>query len=399
MPQRNSLTINSPLDVERNYQNTLAAQYSNQAAQQNIQQNQLQLNQMDQQDRDRQAIIGAWQNANGDRNVFLQNLQKVAPHLVQDAQQKMAMSDIELQKSRLEGATKLIDATAQRVGALKAIAPEQRPLAWGAVRQQLLQMGHSQQELPEQYPGDQWVDMTLQQGMDAKAQVEAAQKKSELQQKITHETNEEALTKRGQDITMRGQNMTDARAREAQATNNDLKNLKAQELGMQIAQQQSANQGAAASYDRAIQSIDRLKNHPGLSSAVGISFAKLATPGMTVPGTDRADFEAQLDSLKAQTFLPMVQSLRGMGALSDAEGKKLTDAIGTLSTNQSEKAFKESLDRIKADLEAAKARVPNFGAQQPAPQAPPPQPQGHPVYVNGKLVGYTTDGKTMTPAN
>jgi hypothetical protein len=152
---------------------------------------------------------------------------------------------------------------------------------------------------------------------------------------------------------------------------------------MELAQMQSSAQGSAASYDRAIASLDNLykvekdangkvikeTQHPGLSAAVGAGWGMLGIPALS--GTDRADFEAQLDTLKAQTFLPMVQSLKGMGALSDAEGKKLTEAIGALSTKQKETTFKNSILEIRKQLEAAKARVPNFGGQQQQPQADP----------------------------
>jgi hypothetical protein len=152
---------------------------------------------------------------------------------------------------------------------------------------------------------------------------------------------------------------------------------------MELAQMQSSAQGSAASYDRAIASLDNLykverdangkiikeTQHPGLSAAVGAGWGMLGVPALA--GTDRADFETALDTLKAQTFLPMVQSLRGMGALSDAEGKKLTDAIGALNPKMSEVAFKESLDRIKADLQSAKQRADKLGGGQQQPQADP----------------------------
>jgi hypothetical protein len=114
---------------------------------------------------------------------------------------------------------------------------------------------------------------------------------------------------------------------------------------------QPYSQSAIDAFDRAIDTADRLKKHPGLSTAVGM---KGVTGGLlggwVMPGTDAADFTAELDAMKAQVFLPMVQSMKGMGALSNAEGQKLTDAIGALSPKMSEKAFVASLDRVMADL-------------------------------------------------
>lgn len=49
----------------------------------------------------------------------------------------------------------------------------------------------------------------------------------------------------------------------------------------------------------------------------------------------------------------MVAQLKGMGALSDAEGKKLSEAVGALDVGMGEAAFKQSLDDIKKRLTAA----------------------------------------------
>lgn len=164
-------------------------------------------------------------------------------------------------------------------------------------------------------------------------------------------------TRQGQAITLRGQDLTNARALENLGVQNQLKDLQAQKLRSELSQVQTAKQGAIDSYDTAISSLNRLKKHPGLSVAVGASIQPPIPFYGDVPGTDKADFNAELDTFKSQTFLPMVQNLKGMGALSDAEGKKLTDAVGALNTNMSEKAFKESLLRIEADLNKAKKRI------------------------------------------
>lgn len=121
-------------------------------------------------------------------------------------------------------------------------------------------------------------------------------------------------------------------------------------------QQQAYSQSALDAFDRAINSGERLKNHPGLGAAVGSGFDPQAIgsfnpiTGKAFAGTNAANFNAELDAMKAQVFLPMVQSMKGMGALSNAEGQKLTDAIGALDPNMSEDAFKASLDRIIGDL-------------------------------------------------
>lgn len=163
--------------------------------------------------------------------------------------------------------------------------------------------------------------------------------------------------------------------------------LQQDKLREEIQAGKANKEGAIASYDTAIGTLDRLTKHPGFTQTVGGALI----PGQRfVPGTDAANFDAELKAFKAQVFLPMVQNLRGMGALSEAEGTKLTDAVGALSTSMSEKAFKDSVGRIKADLNAAKARI---GGQPPparppaAPAAPAPKPPKEPSLGGGKKGG------------
>lgn len=176
----------------------------------------------------------------------------------------------------------------------------------------------------------------------------------------------EALQQRGQDITVRGQNISAQNAalsREiqraelqdkvldrqiARETNqiklDELKQKQAdvrQKAEIAKADRQASAQGAVDTFSTALDSLNEIEQSPGLSKAVGI---RSAFP--TVPGSDAANFEARLDTFKAQTFLPMVQSLKGMGALSDAEGKKLSDAVGALSPKMSEKAFRDSIGKM-----------------------------------------------------
>ncbi|EAA5046706.1 acyltransferase [Salmonella enterica subsp. enterica] len=201
----------------------------------------------------------------------------------------------------------------------------------------------------------------------------------------------EALQQRGQDITVRGQNISAKNAelsREiqraelqdkvldrqiARETNqiklDELKQKQAdvrQKAEIARADRQAAAQGAVDTFSTALDSLNEIEQSPGLSKAVGI---RSAFP--TVPGSDAANFEARLDTFKAQTFLPMVQSLKGMGALSDAEGKKLSDAVGALSPKMSEKAFRESIGKIRNQLESKLSTVKKqFDYQEPVQNIP-----------------------------
>ncbi|HAN5966749.1 TPA: acyltransferase [Escherichia coli] len=201
----------------------------------------------------------------------------------------------------------------------------------------------------------------------------------------------EALTARGQDIQIRGQNISAQNAalsREIQRAElqekaldrqiaRESNQLKLEELKQKQADvrqkadiaradRQAAAQGAVDTFSTALDSLDEIEQSPGLSKAVGI---RSAFP--TVPGSDAANFEARLDTFKAQTFLPMVQSLKGMGALSDAEGKKLSDAVGALSPKMSEKAFRDSIGKIRNQLESKLSTVKKqFDYQEPVQNTP-----------------------------
>jgi hypothetical protein len=92
------------------------------------------------------------------------------------------------------------------------------------------------------------------------------------------------------------------------------------------------------SAQQALDQANKLLMHPGRQMATGASsFMR------NVPGTEAKGFSANLDTFKAQTFLPMVSALKGMGALSDAEGKKIADSVGALDPSMPEAEFEQSL--------------------------------------------------------
>jgi hypothetical protein len=117
---------------------------------------------------------------------------------------------------------------------------------------------------------------------------------------------------------------------------------------------QSQAQGRVAAFDSAINTLDLLNAHPGKKSVVGALSGGVVS---AIPGTDAAGFMSQLETFKAQTFIPMVSALKGMGALSDAEGKKLTAAVGALDPKMKLSEFNAAVARIKGELEAARQRA------------------------------------------
>lgn len=148
---------------------------------------------------------------------------------------------------------------------------------------------------------------------------------------------------------MRGQDLTDSRAREFNAIQQDANNI---QRGEKRRTEDMTKASQVASFDTMLGTLDRLGDHRGLSRSVGVMSAL-----PTMPGSDSANFQAELETFQSQAFIPMVAQLKGMGALSDAEGRKLTAAVGALNPSMSQDAFKQSIARIKADMEQARQRV------------------------------------------
>lgn len=136
-------------------------------------------------------------------------------------------------------------------------------------------------------------------------------------------------------------------------------------------------------FSQTIDTANKVLNSPGFENYFGVSFSKLPGVG-ALPGTDAADTEALVNTLSSQGFLTSIQQMKGMGALSDAEGKKISSAIASLDSKQSDKSAKESIKTIINVTQAAQRRLQNkFGGDVQQRQAAPPtvrtQPQQQPA--------------------
>ena len=140
-----------------------------------------------------------------------------------------------------------------------------------------------------------------------------------------------------------------------------------------INKEELSKQGSIDSIDTAIDSLNGLLKHPGRAAATGTS---AILNKVAIPGTDRAGFLAKLDTFQSQMFVPMVSQLKGMGQLSDAEGKKLTQAVGALNPNMPEKELKASMNKIMAELRQKRARISGGRATASNDKTPPQGKQG-----------------------
>lgn len=126
-------------------------------------------------------------------------------------------------------------------------------------------------------------------------------------------------------------------------------------LNQDIAQLNSST----ASLDGLATAANQLLNHKGLGGITGLMGS---IPNR--PGSDAADADAQLGSLKSKVAFGVLQDMRNnsktggaLGSVSDAEGKRLESNLATLEKAQSEKQMRESLKAIIKYTEAAKDRM------------------------------------------
>ncbi len=107
--------------------------------------------------------------------------------------------------------------------------------------------------------------------------------------------------------------------------------------------------------DQSISLIDTMLEHPGLSTATGLSGT--VDPRNYIAGTDATNFNVMRKQLEGKAFLEAFESLKGGGQITEIEGQKATEAIARLSTTQSEKAYREALTELRGILQQGKVRA------------------------------------------
>jgi len=113
--------------------------------------------------------------------------------------------------------------------------------------------------------------------------------------------------------------------------------------------------------DNALALVEDIKKDPYLDRGTGFS-----SYGNSLRGTGGYDFQNKVDQAKSGAFLSAIQQMRGMGALSDTEGKAATAAVNRMNTATSSEAFLAALDdyenRVKQGRARAEARLKSGGA-------------------------------------
>ena len=100
-----------------------------------------------------------------------------------------------------------------------------------------------------------------------------------------------------------------------------------------------AESGASA-IDNMLNTIERVKKNPSLNDVLGSVEGRLPS----LLSDTGADAIAMIETLGSQAFLAQIPNIKGMGALSNAEGEKLQSAFQNLGRTQSEAQFRANLD-------------------------------------------------------
>lgn len=118
-------------------------------------------------------------------------------------------------------------------------------------------------------------------------------------------------------------------------------------------------QNTISEMDRLAESANQILQHPGLA---GISGIRGSIPD--IPGTAAADARALLNKLKSQVGFSVLQNMRNnsktggaLGAVSDAEGKRLENNLASVESAQSIDQMKRELQGIIDYTTGAKDRM------------------------------------------
>jgi hypothetical protein len=103
--------------------------------------------------------------------------------------------------------------------------------------------------------------------------------------------------------------------------------------------------------ENAFKNVDEILSHPGLSAVVGVpDITKGGFGAFEVPGTPAAGFRARLKQLQGTAFLEAYTTLKGGGAIANAEGQKAEQAVARMDTAQTEAEFREAMNDYKSAI-------------------------------------------------
>lgn len=117
------------------------------------------------------------------------------------------------------------------------------------------------------------------------------------------------------------------------------------------------------SAQNAIDILDQIENHPARKAGTGGTSIFNA-----IPGTSGYDFQNLVNQAKSGAFLTAIESMKGLGALSNAEGGAATAAVTRMDTATTEEGFMSALSDyrkiVSQGMERARKNIPE--GQRPA---------------------------------
>lgn len=139
-----------------------------------------------------------------------------------------------------------------------------------------------------------------------------------------------------------------------------------------VAEKAAGLESSRSSMDNMLNTADRILNTPDdvWGSATGPISTRLPTASQ-----DTADFEELVNTLSSQAFMAQIPNLKGMGALSNAEGEKLQSSLQNLSLRQSPERLRENVKEAQRIVLKARANLANrYGVPDTIPDTPASAP-------------------------
>lgn len=226
--------------------------------------------------------------------------------------------------------------------------------------------------------------------MDPAKQTEAMAKaqKAAVDAKYAESSAVQDLAKGGWEISKMQNDMQVSRQNSQIAALNasisrEKNDLKRQEMGLKLQEKidkrdetirgkASEIESSRATIDNMLNTADRILQTPMdvIESAAGPISSR--TPTLS---EDTADLEELVTTLSSQAFMAQIPALKGMGALSNAEGEKLQASLQNLSLRQSPKRLVENIKEAQRLISKSRATLSDkYGVPDIVPDTPAAAP-------------------------
>ena len=170
--------------------------------------------------------------------------------------------------------------------------------------------------------------------------------------------------------------MNAATAREGNSLKREAIQLKLQEKidarDAKVNEKAAEVQSSRATIDNMLNTADRVLNTP--MSVIGSAAGPISSRAPTL-SQDTADFEELVNTLSSQAFMAQIPALKGMGALSNAEGEKLQASLQNLSLRQSPERLVENVKEAQRLIMKSRATLSDkYGVPDVVPDTPASAP-------------------------